>query len=303
MIYTVTLNPSIDYILYADSFRVGKVNRSQAETVLPGGKGVNVSRVLAQLGVPSVALGFAAGFTGAEFVRLVGECGIAADFLPAEGMTRINVKVRAGEETDINASGPAVTPEDLRALARKLESIPENSVLVLAGSAPASLPPDCYAQLLAFSGRNDLRTALDASGKLFASSLALSPWLVKPNLEELEEQACEPLASRADIIRAARHLQGRGAKNVIVSLGGKGALLVSEGGEEIFAAAPQGNAVDTVGAGDSLLAGFLAAKMQGGSDKEALEQGVAAGSATAFRAGLATGGEIRALLRRMRSGI
>ena len=304
MIYTVTLNPSLDYILRAKSFALGKVNRSQSETVLPGGKGVNVSRVLAQLGVPSVALGFAAGFTGAEFVCLVGEYGIAADFLPAAGMTRINVKVRAEEETDINASGPAVTEEDLRALGLKLASAPKNSVLVLAGSAPATLSSDCYARLLAFSGRSDLRVALDASGKLFAESVSLSPWLVKPNLEELEELVGETLASRSDVVRAARRLQGRGVQNVIVSLGGEGALMVSESGEEIFAAAPQGRPVDTVGAGDSLLAGFLAAKEEGGTDPEALEQGVAAGSATAFRVGLATGEEIRALLQKMRpSGI
>ena len=301
MIYTVTLNPSLDYILCAKDFTIGKVNRSQAETVLPGGKGVNVSRVLAQLGVPSVALGFVAGFTGEEFVRLVKKCGAEADFLPVSGMTRINVKIRAEEETDVNASGPSVAQEDLRALGQKLAAAPENSVLVLAGSAPASLSSDCYARMLAFSGRSDLRIALDASGKLFAASLALSPWIIKPNLEELEELVGETLTSRPDAVRAVRQLQKRGVRNVIVSLGGEGALFIAESGEEIFVAAPQGKAVDTVGAGDSLLAGFLAAKEQGGSDREALEQGVAAGSATAFRVGLATGEEVRSLLQKMRS--
>ena len=300
MIYTVTLNPSLDYIMQAEAFAAGKVNRSQAERILPGGKGINVSRVLAELGVPSVALGFAAGFTGAEFLRFVGEFGVGADFLPVSGMTRINVKIRAGEETDINASGPAVTEENLRSLGQKLAAAPKNSVLILAGSAPASLASDCYARLLAFGKRSDLRIALDASGKLFADSLALSPWLVKPNLEELEELVGETLASRAEIVRAARRLHARRVRNVIVSLGGEGALLVAEGGAEIFVAAPQGNVVDTVGAGDSLLAGFLAAKEQGGSDREALEQGVAAGSATAFRVGLATGEEIRSLLKKIR---
>ena len=144
MIYTITLNPSLDYIVHADSFASGKVNRSQREEILPGGKGVNVSRVLAQLGVPSVALGFAAGFTGEEFIRLTGEYGVATDFLPAAGMTRINVKIRSREETDINASGPSVAEDDLRALGQKLASAPEDSVLVLAGSAPASLSSDCY---------------------------------------------------------------------------------------------------------------------------------------------------------------
>ncbi len=299
MIYTITLNPSLDYIVHADSFASGKVNRSQREEILPGGKGINVSRVLAQLGVPSVALGFAAGFTGEEFIRLTGEYGVATDFLPAAGMTRINVKIRSREETDINASGPSVAEGDLRALGQKLASAPEDSVLVLAGSAPASLSSDCYSRLLAFSGRSDFRIVLDASGKLFAHSVALLPWLVKPNLEELEELVGETLASRSDAARAARQLQGRGVKNVIVSLGGEGALLVSERGEEIFVAAPQGKVLDTVGAGDSLLAGFLAAKERGGSDKEALEQGVAAGSATAFRVGLATGKEICSLLQKM----
>lgn len=299
MIYTITLNPSLDYIVHAASFASGKVNRSQREEILPGGKGVNVSRVLAQLGVPSVALGFAAGFTGEEFIRLTEEYGVATDFLPAAGMTRINVKIRSREETDINASGPFVAEDDLRALGQKLASAPEDSVLVLAGSAPASLSSDCYSRLLAFSGRSDFRIVLDASGKLFARSVALLPWLVKPNLEELEELVGETLASRSDAARAARQLQGRGVKNVIVSLGGEGALLVSERGEEIFVAAPQGKVLDTVGAGDSLLAGFLAAKERGGSDKEALEQGVAAGSATAFRVGLATGEEICSLLQKM----
>ena len=301
MICTVTLNPSLDYILHAAAFAEGKVNRAEREEIFPGGKGINVSRVLAALGIRSAAYGFAAGFTGEELRRLVRAYGIDADFLPVAGMTRINVKIRSGKETDINASGPSVREEDLRALAEKLRLLPENSVLVLAGSAPSSLSNDCYARLVSYSGRSDLRIALDTSGKAFARSLALAPWLIKPNAEELEEAVGEKLSSRGEIASAAERLQERGARNVIVSLGGDGALLVSESGERIFVPAPQGKAVDTVGAGDSLLAGFLAAKEQGVSDAEALAQGVAAGSATAFRIGIATGEEIRALLMKMRS--
>lgn len=300
MIYTVTLNPSLDYILPAEHFALGAVNRARGERILPGGKGVNVSRVLRELGVPSVALGFAAGFTGEEFLRLAGECGVRADFLYISGQTRINVKIRAEEETDINAGGPAASEEDLRALAQKLAAAPQGAVLVLAGSVPASLSPECYVRLLSFSGRSDFRIALDAAGRLCEQSLALAPWLVKPNRAELEELVGERLSSRSEVARAARRLQERGARNVLASLGEEGAFLLSESGEELFIAAPRGEVADTVGAGDSLLAGFIAAKEQGGSDREALKLGVAAGSATAFRVGLATGEEIRALLTEMR---
>lgn len=300
MIYTVTLNPSLDYILPAEHFALGAVNCARGERILPGGKGINVSRVLKELGVPSVALGFAAGFTGEEFLRLAGECGVRADFLRISGQTRINVKIRAEEETDINAGGPAASEEDLRALAQKLAAAPQGAVLVLAGSVPASLSPECYVRLLSFSGRSDFRIALDAAGRLCGQSLALAPWLVKPNRAELEELVGERLSSRSEIARAARRLQERGARNVLASLGEEGAFLLSESGEEFFIAAPRGEVADTVGAGDSLLAGFIAAKEQGGSDGEALKLGVAAGSATAFRVGLATGEEIRALLAAMR---
>ena len=305
MIYTVTLNPSLDYILPTEHFALGAVNRARGERILPGGKGVNVSRVLKELGVPSVALGFAAGFTGEEFLRLAGECGVRADFLRISGQTRINVKIRAEEETDINAGGPAASEEDLRALAQKLAAAlgllgKLLRVLVLAGSVPASLSPECYVRLLSFSGRSDFRIALDAAGRLCGQSLALAPWLVKPNRAELEELVGERLSSRSEVARAARRLQERGARNVLASLGEEGAFLLSESGEELFIAAPRGEVADTVGAGDSLLAGFIAAKEQGGSDREALKLGVAAGSATAFRVGLATGEEIRALLAAMR---
>ena len=240
MIYTVTLNPSLDYILPAEHFALGAVNRARGERILPGGKGVNVSRVLRELGVPSVALGFAAGFTGEEFLRLAGECGVRADFLYISGQTRINVKIRAEEETDINAGGPAASEEDLRALAQKLAAAPQGAVLVLAGSVPASLSPECYVRLLSFSGRSDFRIALDAAGRLCEQSLALAPWLVKPNRAELEELVGERLSSRSEVARAARRLQERGARNVLASLGEEGAFLLSESGEELFIAAPGG---------------------------------------------------------------
>lgn len=299
MICTVTLNPSLDYVLHAKGLESGKINRSEREEILPGGKGINVSRVLAEFGIQSTAFGFAGGFTGKELIRLVRACGVNADFLPVCGDTRINVKIRAAQETDVNAGGPSVTQADLSALAEKLRTLPPQTMLVFAGSAPSSLSPDCYVQLLSQCDRKDFRIALDASGELLRRSLALNPWLIKPNLEELEGLVGEKLTSRAEAVHAANRVREKGVQNVLVSLGGEGALFVSDRGEQLYCPAPQGRVVDTVGAGDSMLAGFIAAKEQGVTDKDALETGIAAGSATAFRVGLAQRGEILALRRRV----
>lgn len=300
MIYTVTLNPALDYIMRAERFVLGAVNRARGEEILPGGKGINVSYVLRELGIPSVALGFAAGFTGDELERMVRARGIQTEFIRVLGSTRINVKVRAEQETDINGCGPLAQDKDIIALAHKLHAAEANSVCVLSGSAPASLSSDCYVRLFNQADRPDMRIALDASGALLRRSLTLGPWLIKPNREELEELCGRALAGREAVACAARELRGLGARNVLVSLGEAGACLFTEDGKEYFVSAPQGCAIDTVGAGDSLLAGFLAAKECGASDFAALEQGVAAGSATAFRIGLATGEEIGSLLKCMR---
>lgn len=300
MIYTVTLNPALDYVVHTERFVLGAVNRSCAEEILPGGKGINVSFVLRELGIQSTVLGFAAGFTGDALETMVKARGVEAEFIRVSGSTRINVKVRAEQETDINGCGLVVEERHMRALARKMQGAPANSVCVLSGSAPASLSPDCYVRLLEELARPDIRIALDASGALLRRSLSLGPWLVKPNREELEELFGRSLAGREEIAAAAREMRELGARNVLVSLGGAGACLFSESGEEYFVPAPQGRAVDTVGAGDSLLAGFLAAKESGMPDFAALEQGVAAGSATVCRVGLATGEEIVRLLKRMR---
>lgn len=302
MIYTVTFNPSLDYIMSAERFEKGSVNRSEKEVFRAGGKGLNVSFVLKELGVPSVALGFSAGFIGNAIARMAQDAGIHTDFLRVKGVSRVNVKIRAEEETDVNGNGPEISENALRKLAQKLRVAPAGAAVVLAGSVPRSLSGDAYLRFLSYTGRSDLRIVLDASGELFKRTLAAVPWLVKPNREELEQLFGARIGGVGDGFRLARELRKMGAHNVIVSLGEEGALLTAENGNEIFAPAPKGTAVDTVGAGDSLLAGFLAAKEKGLSDSSALALGVAAGSATAFRVGLASGGEIESLYARIAEG-
>ncbi len=306
-IFTVTLNPALDYVVRADSFAIGQINRSASEQLFAGGKGINVSAVLKSVGADSVALGFAAGFTGDALIAMLQEQGLHCDFLRVGGFTRINVKVRsvsekkqAGSfdafcETDLNGRGPAVSEADAENLLAKFDGLKEGDVLVLAGSLPAGLAKDFYAQAARRAKKRGARVAVDTSGEALDEAVKAGLWLIKPNLDELRQLCGKSVSSREELAACAKDLQRKGTENILVSLGGEGAYLLSQSGQEYFVPAPKGKAVDTVGAGDSLLAGFLAKKAAGESDLEALRYGIAAGSATAFCYGLAKKDAIEAL--------
>lgn len=301
MIYTVTFNPAIDYVVRLDTpLQAGTINRAAGEDCVLGGKGINVSGVLAQLGCPSVALGFVAGETGAWLERGLAAQGLRTDFvhLPA-GMTRINVKIKAGQETELNGAGPAIPPQAMQALAEKLDALQPQDVLVLAGSIPASLPADTYEKILARLQGHSVRTVVDAAGPLLAKVLPYAPFLIKPNHHELAELVGRSLQGDEEITRAARELQQRGARNVLVSMAGDGALLLDETGTVHRIGVPRGTVINSVGAGDSMLAGFLAGYLQSESYAQALRLGTACGSATAFSLGLASRSEIDRLLQQL----
>ena len=298
MIYTVTFNPAIDYVVRLDApLEVGQVNRACGEDCVLGGKGINVSGVLAQLGCPSVALGFVAGETGAWLERGLAAQGLHTDFVHLEnGMTRINVKIKAAQETELNGAGPDIPDEALHQLEEKLDSLTENDVLILAGSIPASLPQDVYERLLARLDGRGVRCVVDATRALLVNVLPYHPFLIKPNNHELGEIVGRILTTDADITAAARTLQEKGARNVLVSMAGDGALLLDEKGEVHRIGTPKGRVVNSVGAGDSMVAGFVAGYLRSGSYREALRLGTACGSATAFSLGLAKKEMIDALL-------
>lgn len=299
MICTVTFNPALDYAVYLDRFVPGATNRAAREELRCGGKGVNVSVVLHNLGMETRALGFLAGFTGRIIAAWLTELGVEHDFitLPA-GMSRINVKLKTDVESEINGQGPDIPPEALDALFAKLDALTGGDALVLAGSIPASLPSDVYERILARVGGRGVRTVVDATGKLLLNVLHDRPFLIKPNHEELADMCGATLSGcDADGIRdCARALQAKGARNVLVSMGGAGAMLVTEDGQVLRQKAAAGTLVNSVGAGDSMVAGFLAGYQRTGSFAEALRMGAAAGGATAFSHQLATRPEVEALL-------
>lgn len=297
MICTVTLNPALDCAMSFDSLTPGRTNRATGQTLSPGGKGINVSCVLAALGAETTALGFVAGALGALLEDLLARTGVPTDFIRLpQGETRINVKVRAGVETELNGAGPAIPPGALKALAEKLSRLGPGDTLVLSGSA-GPLAHTVYADLLS-ALPTGVRTVVDAEGELLDRALPHRPFLVKPNLRELEGLCRTPLspADPGAVAACAARLQERGARNVLVSLGGDGALLRTEEGEVLTRPAPNGPLVNSVGAGDSMVAGFLVGFDRGGYE-EALRLGVAAGSATAFSPRLATGEEIDRVYR------
>ncbi len=298
MIYTVTFNPALDFITQVDNFKVGEINRSSGEQILSGGKGINVSIVLRNLGVDSTALGFVAGFTGEEIERGVKAFGCRTDFIHLqEGLSRINVKIRSGKETAINASGPHIPTEKRNELFAQLDQLQEDDFLVLAGSIPSTLPENTYEIIMErLQGRN-IRIVVDATGQLLLNVLKYRPFLIKPNSEELEEVSGEHLNGTQDLIRAARRLQELGARNVLVSMGGDGAVLIPETGEALYSAAPQGKVVNTVGAGDSMVAGFLTGFLWNSSMTDAFYSGIATGSASAFSENLATKEEVQSILK------
>lgn len=300
MIYTVTFNPAVDYVLKTDSLVTGKVNRSSSEKIYFGGKGINVSLILKELGVKSRALGFTAGFTGAAIEKYLSENGIETDFVRlADGFSRINVKIHSGVETELNGQGPKIDRDELDRLFDKLDKLESGDELVLAGSIPATLPDNIYEKILAsLSGRN-VRCIVDATGKLLLNVLKYKPFLVKPNDIELGEIFETIIGDAESAAVYARKLRDLGAQNVLVSMGEKGAVLVGSNDKVYKVRAVSGIARNTVGAGDSMVAGFLAGYNKYGSFEKALELGSAAGSATAFSDGLALHEEILTIFNQL----
>ena len=298
MIYTVTFNPAIDYVVrLGNPLQPGAVNRAAGEDCVLGGKGINVSGVLAQLGVESVALGFIAGETGAWLERGLTAQGLHTDFIWLEnGMTRINVKIKAGQETELNGAGPNIPESAMQALETKLDALQKDDVLILAGSIPACLPQSTYERLLARLRGRGVRAVVDATQDLLLKVLPYKPFLIKPNNHELSEIVGHELTTDDEIVAAAAGLQAQGARNVLVSMAGDGALLLDENGAVHRIGCPKGKVVNSVGAGDSMVAGFVAGYLRTGDYRYALRLGTACGSATAFSVGLATKAEIDRLL-------
>ena len=302
MIYTVTFNPSLDYIVTVNDFMTGIVNRTSKEIIFPGGKGINVSMVLKNFGCENTALGFMAGFTGQEIIRLLEEKGISTNFIHvAEGTSRINVKLRAQKETEINGQGPAIASADIKKLYEKLDSLQDGDILVLAGSIPDTMPESMYMDIMEHLQSKKLNIVVDATKDLLMNVLAYHPFLIKPNNHELGEIFHETITEKDDVVKYAKKLQEKGARNVLVSMAGDGAVLVTEDGQEFRSEAPKGKVVNSVGAGDSMVAGFLAGYTQKADYGYALKLGTAAGGATAFSEGLATRDEIFRLMSQMQS--
>ena len=286
MIYTVTFNPAIDYVMRADSVSLGKTNRSSSEELYFGGKGINVSVILGELGEETTALGFVGGFTGDYLEKGLSELGVNTDFVHlSKGITRINVKLKSGDETEINAKGPAVTKDELTDLLKKLDNVKSGDTVVLAGSIPSSLPSDVYEKILDKLDGRGVRFAVDAEGELLLKTLKYRPFLIKPNNFELSQIAGRELKTDSDIESAAKELKAMGAVNVLISLGAGGAMLIDEFGNTHKASAPKIKPINTVGAGDSMVAGFLSGAKEGYG--YALKLGIASGSATAASSGLA----------------
>lgn len=299
MICTVTFNPSLDYIVRVDDMRLGVINRTTYEQVLPGGKGINVSIVLGNLGHESRALGFLAGFTGTEIARRVREAGVSADFIEvAEGMSRINAKIKSNEETELNGQGPLITEADIEQLYARLDVLSQDDTLVISGSVPSTLPGDMYERIMERLDGRGIRIVVDAERELLTRVLPYRPFLVKPNNIELGDIYGVKLETRADVIPYARRMQQAGARNVLVSMAGEGGVLVAESGEVFDSPAAKGTVVNSVGAGDSSVAGFLAGLAETGSYETAFRMALAAGSASAFSDHLATRPEVEELMVR-----
>lgn len=297
MIYTVTFNPSLDYIVAVDDFQLGLTNRTSSELILPGGKGINVSTLLMNLGIESTALGFMAGFTGDEIVRELQEMGVKSDFIRIdEGISRINLKLKSIDGTEINGSGPAISADKVEQLMVQLDALGEGDVLFLAGSIPSSMPDDMYRRIMARLEGKGVMIVVDATKDLLLNVLEYHPFLIKPNNHELGEIFGVKITDKKDVITYAKKMQEKGARNVLVSMAGDGAVLVAEDGSVFQAEAPKGKVVNSVGAGDSMVAGFVTGYLKTGSYKEAFQMGVCTGSASAFSEELATEPEVLALL-------
>ena len=300
MIYTVTFNPAIDYVVELVSFNIGEINRTTREYMNLGGKGVNVSRVLTNLEVPNVTLGFVAGFTGDALRNGLERMGVKTDFISLkEGNTRINVNIKGVEETDINARGPEIPNSAIDELFKKLDNLQSGDTLVLAGSIPTSLPNDMYERIMERLYGKGIRFVVDATRDLLVKSLKYEPFLIKPNNHELGEIFGLELTTDNEIIYYARELKKQGAKNVLISMAGDGAILVDENDVAHKIGTPKGKVKNSVGAGDSMVAGFCAGYLEKGDYKYALRMGTAAGSASAFSESLATKQEVIDLLNKI----
>ena len=300
MIYTVTFNPSLDYIVSVDDFQLGMTNRTSSEMIMPGGKGINVSILLNNLGIKNTALGYIAGFTGSYIEESVAGIGINADFIRIrDGLSRINLKIKNIDGTEINGMGPVISQEKVEELMERIDGLTAEDVLVLAGSIPSSMSDDIYQTIMRRLKGRDVLIAVDATSSLLLNVLEYHPFVIKPNHHELGEIFGVKLTERHQVVEYARALQVKGARNVLVSMGGMGAVLVSEDGYIYEAAAPEGKLKNSVGAGDSMVAGFLAGYLQTGDYRYALQLGSAAGSATAFSEGLAKRDTIMEVMQKM----
>lgn len=297
MIYTVTLNPSIDYIVHLDKLDMGITNRTTSEEYYYGGKGINVSCVLAELDLDSTALGFIAGFTGEAIEKGIRNDRIVTDFIKLEnGNSRINIKIKAGEETEINCQGPHINSNELKRLLNKIDRITNGDTIVIAGNIPNTTPDDVYEKILERIKDKDVRIIVDATNALLLNSLKYKPFLIKPNRQELSEIFGTEIESEDDIKKYAIKLQEMGAKNVLISLGKDGAMLIDEFGNRHKAGVIKDKVINTVGSGDSMVAGFVAGYEKTGDYSYALKLGSACGNATAFLSGLATKEKINELL-------
>lgn len=300
MIYTVTFNPSLDYIVSVEDFKLGLTNRTSSELMLPGGKGLNVSMVLGNLGIANTALGFVAGFTGEEIVRRIEEMGVKSDLISIhEGISRINLKLKSIDGTEINGCGPQISEENVQKLMDKLDVLEKGDVLILAGSIPGSMPDDIYRKIMEKLDGRDVMIAVDATKDLLVNVLEYHPFLIKPNNHELGEIFGVELKTREEVVPYAKKMQEMGAVNVLVSMAGEGAVLAAADGSIHAAPAPKGKLVNGVGAGDSMVAGFIAGWMEKKDYAHAFAMGVAAGSASAFSELLATKEEVETVYKQV----
>ena len=300
MIYTITFNPALDYVMNVEKISTNDINRATSEKIYYGGKGINVSAILKELDIPSVALGFVGGFTGNELIRLMNEDGIQSDFVKLEsGYTRINVKIRSNKELDINADGPKIPEDKIDELFEKLDTLRNGDFLVLAGSIPSSLPSDIYSRIIKNLQDKDIKIVVDTSGKALINVLSYKPFLIKPNHNELGNIFGKEMNTTEKIIEYGRKLWNMGAQNVLISRGENGAVLLDENGKVHIADVVKGKLVNSVGCGDSMVAGFIAGYIQNGDYEYALKLSVATATATAFSPELAKKNEIEQILNKI----
>ncbi len=299
LIYTITFNPSLDYIASCEDFRLGETNRVSKEIIFPGGKGINVSIVLSNFGLDTTALGFLAGFTGEEIKRLIVEKGIRNEMIPiSAGFSRINVKLRSKEESELNGMGPVIDDEAIAKLYAKLDQLTSDDILCLAGSIPSSMPSTMYSDIMKHLEGKGIRIVVDATKDLLMNVLKYRPFLIKPNNHEIGELFGVRLTTREEVVPYAKQLQEKGAVNVLVSMAGEGAVLIDENGEVYQSEAPKGTVVNSVGAGDSMVAGFIYGYLKYGNYSEAFRYGLATGSASAFKEELASLEDVEELYKK-----